>query len=159
MVKGHRPNSAPKYSRFVVTRNGHGSCDPTVHIHGHSITGRRAWWLSGPSLSIHCVAASIPTQEKCKKNKHIPSICPPKTGVCYVFFLSCCWWLEIGRHLYRYHVVCKDTVELSHLKASITLGCHGRMTHTRRPAIIVIRLATRAGRDVAVIVVAAIRRS
>jgi hypothetical protein len=39
-----------------------------------------------------------------------------------------------------------------------TLGCHGRMTHTRRSAVIIVRLATRTGRNVAVIVVT-IRRS
>jgi hypothetical protein len=40
-----------------------------------------------------------------------------------------------------------------------TLGCHGRMTHTRWSAIIIVRLATRTGRNVAVIIIVTIRRS
>lgn len=56
--------------------------------------------------------------------------------------------IDITLYLYRES---KETI--------YTLGCHGRMTHTRWSAIIIVRLATRTGRNVAVIIVVTIWRS
>lgn len=157
--KGHRPNWQTHGDRVQTDR--HHVTLQSTHIHRHSITSRlEAKWSV---LGIHCVATSIPTTEK--KNSSIWPVYPSKQ-VCvtlpFILFLFFREKLSAGNwpsFLSISTCVCKDNVESSLFEASITLGCHGRMTHTRRTAIIVIRLATRAGRDVAVIVVAAIRRS
>lgn len=95
-----------------------------------------------------------------------PTSFPPKSLILFVVWFVCLVmqpnrcvvknFSTIDSALYLY---IDELKKIYRWMAIYTLGCHGRMTHTRWSAIIIVRLATRTGRNVVVIIIVTIRRS